>query len=344
MTSMCPSCGATLDPSALSCPSCHRLVHAQELEALSEQAKVAERAGDWAAARDAWAKALSLLPAGTVQHRTIGARIEAIEARLREAPSAADQGAGSSAWGKRFARLGPLGVVLWKLKAIALFGLAKGKLLLLGLTKLSTFTSMLASMALYWSWYGWRFALGFVVSIYVHEMGHVAELRKFGIAATSPMFIPGLGAFVRLKQRPGNAYQDARIGLAGPVWGLGAAVVAWLTGVLGGSHLWLAIARAGVWINLFNLIPVWQLDGGRGFSALTRHQRGVVLGITLFMWFLTRETMLLLVAMGAGYRLFTNDYPSQPDRGALVEFAGLILLLSGLLLLVANGQWPASNG
>ena len=192
---------------------------------------------------------------------------------------------------------------------------------------------MLASMGLYWHWYGWKFALGFVLSIYVHEMGHVACLRRYGIAATAPMFVPGFGALVLLKQRPATVMQDARVGLAGPIWGLGAAIVAALAGALTASPLCFAIAHAGAWINLFNLIPVWQLDGGRGFRALTRRQRGIALATAVAMWVVTQESMLLLVSLGAGYRLFTKDYSAEPDRGALFQYAGLVAALSLLWLL-----------
>ena len=104
--------------------------------------------------------------------------------------------------------------------------LGKLKFLLLGLTKASTFVSMFAFFGVYWSIYGWPLALGLVLSIYIHEMGHVAMLRRLGIAAGAPMFIPGVGALVMLKQHVADPLTDAKIGLAGPVWGLGAALAA----------------------------------------------------------------------------------------------------------------------
>ena len=237
-------------------------------------------------------------------------------------------------WGSRFAKAGTAGAAAWKFKTILLIGLTKGKLLLLGLTKMSTLFSMLLAFGAYWMAYGWQFAAGLVLSIYVHEMGHVAALRKYRIAATAPMFIPFFGAFIRQKQYPANAGEDARVGLAGPVYGLCAAVAAWLIGLFTGAPVWFAIARVGAWINLFNLIPVWQLDGGRGFRALTKKQRSIALVLALAMWAVTEETMLLLICGGAAYRLFSKDYPEQPDNVALVQYAGLILFLSGLLLLI----------
>jgi Zn-dependent protease len=260
----------------------------------------------------------------------VKARIQNIDLQLSD----------KSVWAKRFAKLGPVGVLLWKFKTFALIALTKGKLVLLGLTKLSTFASMLAFFAVYWGLYGWRFALGFVLSIYIHEMGHVIALRKYGIAATSPMFIPFVGAMVRLKQYPANVAQDARVGLAGPIWGLGATIVAWLSAIVTGHPIWYAIAHTSAWINLFNLIPIWQLDGGRGFRALTRKQRGMALGATLVMYAITEETMLLLIALGALYRLFSKDYAAEDDNGVLTQYVGLIVLLSMLVLMTSSGGRP----
>src|SRR4029079_16405953 len=128
--------------------------------------------------------------------------------------------------------------VLWKLKTVLLVLLGKGKQLLLGFSKAGTVLTMLLSFGAYWALWGWKFAAGLVLSIYVHEMGHVAALRRFGIPATAPMFIPGLGAFVRLKQPPATAIEDARVGLAGPRWGLGATIVAAALGAATGAPVW----------------------------------------------------------------------------------------------------------
>jgi Zn-dependent protease len=314
----------------LSCASCGRLTHAQEFEALSQHAKLAGQSKDWHGAKLAWERALALLPPNSSEYRTVQARIQNIDLQLSD----------KHVWAKRFAKLGPVGVVLWKFKTVALLVLAKGKFVLLGLTKLSTLTSMLLFLGVYWSLYGWQFALGFVLSIYIHEMGHVMALRKYGIAASAPMFIPFLGAFVRLKQYPANVIQDARVGLAGPIWGFSAAVFAWLCAIITGLPIWYAIAHTGAWINLFNLIPIWQLDGGRGFRSLTRTQRGIAAGAALTMWALTQETMLLLIALGAGYRLFSKDYPAEGDNVTLTQYVGLIVLLSMLVLMNTQAVHP----
>jgi Zn-dependent protease len=325
-SSLCPKCGRAIAFDALSCASCGQLTHAQEFEMLSQHAKLAGQAKDWHGAKLAWEKALTLLPADSAEYRTVKARIHNIELQLSD----------KNVWAKRAAKLGPIGILLWKFKTIALIALTKGKLVLLGLTKLSTFASMLAFFAVYWSLFGWKFALGFVLSIYVHEMGHVIALRKFGIAATAPMFIPFVGAVVRLKQYPANVAQDARVGLAGPIWGLGATVVAWVSALVTGLPVWYAIAHTSAWLNLFNLIPIWQLDGGRGFRALTRKQRGMALGATLAMFVFTGEMMLLMIGAGVLYRLFSKDYPPEDDNGVLMQYIGLIVLLSLLVLMTAR--------
>jgi len=296
----------------------------QEFDALVQHAKLAGQARDWQGARQAWVKALELLPPDSEQYRLAKARIENIDLQLSD----------KNVWAKRLGKLGPIGTFL-------LVALSKGKLLLLGLTKLSTFASMLAFFAVYWSLFGWRFALGFVMSIYIHEMGHVMALRKYNIAASAPMFIPFFGAFVRMKQYPGNVGEDARVGLAGPIWGLGSAIVAWLAAITTQLPVWYAIAHTAAWLNLFNLLPIWQLDGGRGFRALTRKQRAIAGAAAIAIWAVTHQTILLLIALGAGYRLFSRDYPAEDDNIILMQYVGLIVLLS-LLMLMTDRTLSAS--
>ena len=203
--------------------------------------------GDTAAAREFWERSALLLPPDTVQYRAIRAHIE----NLKTAPQGPQTGTG---WKKGAAGVGPALLLLF----------TKGKLLLLGLTKLSTLLSMLAFAGVYWALYGWTFAIGMVFSIYIHEMGHVLTLREYGIPASAPMFIPGFGAFIRLKQLRITPIQDSRVGLAGPIYGLGAAAFCLAAGYMTGAKAWDAIAHFGAVINIFNLTPVWTLDGSRG--------------------------------------------------------------------------------
>ena len=315
ITVACPDCGISLDSSALSCPSCHALVHAKELEALAAQAQDAMARGDLDAARNFWEQSLTLLPPDSLQYRTIKAHIE----NLKTKPS-------NKTWKGGAAGIG----------SAILVGLSKGKLLLLGLTKLSTFLSMIAFAGVYWALYGWTFAIGMVFSIYIHEMGHVLTLREYGIPASAPMFIPGFGAFIRLKQLRITPIQDSRVGLAGPIYGLGAAAVALAAGYVTHAKAWDAIAHFGAVINLFNLIPVWQLDGGRGFASQTRLQRLYIAVTAGLLWWITGEVMLGLVTLGAGYRLFTKDAPQHPDNVGMGQFLGLLAALSAVAVLAAR--------
>jgi Zn-dependent protease len=320
----CADCRSPIDPTALSCPSCHALTHAPELESLAAQAQAATARRDLAAARDLWAQSLALLPPETVQYRSIRARIAQIDAEIRDPshPGAPPSAAGK--WGKGAAGIGPA----------LLLALSKGKLLLLGLTKLSTLLSMLAFVAIYWALYGWPFAVGIVLSIYIHEMGHVLMLRNYGIPASAPMFIPGFGAFISMRGHSITRIQDSRVGLAGPIYGFGAALFALALAYATGSKTCAAIAHFGAVINLFNLIPVWQLDGSRGFASLTRNQRIAIVSAAAILWLATSEPMLALIAIAALLRLFTdlggNPAPSEPDQVGLLQFLGILSALTAI--------------
>ena len=159
---------------------------------------------------------------------------------------------------------GPLAALL------ALGAKFKGLLLLLPKLKLLTTSgTMLVSIAAYALIWGWKFAVGFVLLLFVHEMGHVIQLRREGIKASAPMFIPFLGALVAMKEMPKDAAAEARVGLAGPVLGsLGALAVLGIYG-LTGNELFKALAFVGFFLNLFNLLPVLPLDGGRAMAALS---------------------------------------------------------------------------
>lgn len=333
-TAVCSQCGAELPPRALSCPGCASLVHAAELERLAFEAKAATARGDLVNAHATWKQVLALLPPESVQYRSVDSKIAALEKSLPAAQPEAAKGP----MAKWAVRLGPFGVALWKFKAIGLLLAGKAKLILLGLTKLSTLSTMFVSMGLYWTLYGWKFALGLVLSIYIHEMGHVFELRRFGIAASAPIFLPGFGAIVQLKQRPQTVGQDARVGMAGPVWGMATAFFCLGMYQLTGASIWAALTHFGAWINLFNLIPVWQLDGSRGFAALTRANRSFILATALTMWFFTNDGVLFLVALGAGYRLFTKDYAPTGDAPVLRKFVALLVLLAILCLVKIPGR------
>jgi Zn-dependent protease len=145
----------------------------------------------------------------------------------------------------------------------------KGVLLLLPKLKLLTTSgTMLVSVAAYSLIWGLPFAVGFVLLLLVHEMGHVIQLRREGLQASAPMFIPFLGAVVMAKSLGDNALAEARVGLAGPVLGsLGSLALIPLWHATG-NEMWRALAFTGFFLNLFNLLPVVPLDGGRAMAAM----------------------------------------------------------------------------
>ncbi len=316
-TDRCADCGTEIAPGLMSCPSCARLVHADRLTELASNAERAESEGRLTDALQAWREALPYLPPGTRQSDTVRARIVELSGGLN---CQAKQ-----PWWKRLSALGPIGI------AAAFLG--KAKFLLLGFTKMGTLLSFLVGLSVYWALWGWKFALCFLLSIYVHEMGHVAALHRYGLPASPPMFIPGFGAFVRLKQHPATVTEDARIGLAGPIWGLCAALFALGLYQLTGNALWSAVARAGAWVNLFNLIPVWQLDGSRGIRSLNRMQIWMLAFLSAAMWMVVEEGMLILLALGLAYRAYTRHDQADPDWTGLLQFCGLIVSLSMLCLI-----------
>lgn len=154
--------------------------------------------------------------------------------------------------------------------AIAAF-LAKLKLILLAVPQLKlliTFGSMFVSVAAYSLLFGWTFAIGLVLLLLVHEMGHVFALRREGIKASAPTFIPFLGAVITSRSLGDNALAEAKVGLAGPVLGSVGSLVPLLIYAITGDDLWRALAFFGFYLNLFNLIPLSPLDGGRAMAAM----------------------------------------------------------------------------
>lgn len=158
------------------------------------------------------------------------------------------------------------------LAGLAILLVTKGKALLLLLPKLKILTtsaSMLVSIAAYALIWGWPFAVGFVALLFLHEMGHVIQLRREGVQASAPMFIPFLGAVIAAKSMGKDAAAEARVGLAGPIFGSLASLVPLALWLATDNEFWQALAFVGFFLNLFNLLPVVPLDGGRAMAALS---------------------------------------------------------------------------
>jgi Zn-dependent protease len=325
---VCAECRAEVAPGLLACPSCQTLVFGGRLKELAREAQLAGDAGDRPTEMARWREALDLLPAHSRQHEAITAKLETLARTTsngRPAPGPARAAGGS--WLKRSAAV---------LVATAILLLTKGKFLLSGLLKLPTLLSMFAAFGVYWTIWGWRFALGIILTTYVHEMGHVAALVRYGVKASAPMFVPGLGAYVRMHQHVASVRQDARVGLAGPLWGLAAGLFCYAVGTLADQPAWLAIASVTGFINLFNLVPVWQLDGGRAFNSLATWDRWIAAGILFVAWSVSGQGLLLLIALVAGWQAYRKNAVDR-DPGALALFGGLVFALTWLASVAVPG-------
>ena len=180
------------------------------------------------------------------------------------------------------------------------FLIVKYGALLFKLKVVTTAGSMLVSIAAYaWIW-GLPFAIGFVVLIFIHELGHVIELRRQGVPASAPLFIPFLGAVIGMKQLPEDAWKEARVALAGPILGSIGAAAFWVAAEVEGSDLLMALAFVGFFLNLFNLIPIVPLDGGRAVAAL--HPAVWLLGLLMMVGLVVvspNPILIIIVIIGA---------------------------------------------
>jgi Zn-dependent protease len=183
----------------------------------------------------------------------------------------------------------------------------------------TTGASMIVSIAAYaWLW-GLPFAIGFVVLIFVHELGHVIELRRQGVPASAPLFIPFLGAVIGMKQLPDDAWKEARVALAGPILGSVGAAAFWVAGEAWDSDLLVALAFVGFFLNLFNLIPIVPLDGGRAAAAL--HPAFWFAGLLLMVGLVivAPNPILVLIVILGGLDLWRR----WRERGENVDYYGL---------------------
>ncbi len=195
-----------------------------------------------------------------------------------------------------------------KLLLLLLSGAKLGKLLTTG-------GSMLVSVLVY-SWiFGWRYALGFVLLLFVHEMGHYLAARYKGLDVGAPTFIPFVGAWIALKDKPHDAQTEAFIGLGGPLLGSIAALLVYFLARSEGSSLLLAVAYAGFFLNLFNLIPLSPLDGGRITAVLS--PRIWLLGVPVLaamFWFRPSPMLILIAVLAAPQLVKAWKYRSDSEE------------------------------
>jgi Zn-dependent protease len=182
-----------------------------------------------------------------------------------------------------------------------------GKALLLLLPKaklLTTSGSMLVSVGAYSLIWGWKFALGFVVLLFLHEMGHYIQLRREGVKPTGMVFIPFLGAAVGTRSLGGSALAEARVGLAGPILGSLATAALLPIAAATDDDFWRALAFTGFFLNLFNLLPVVPLDGGRAMAAMAPWMWFVGFGAMLGLLIVWPNPILLIIVLLGGFETY----------------------------------------
>jgi Zn-dependent protease len=320
----CRRCAHELAPGALVCEQCHALVHSEKLDQLAAEAKALEAKGDFRQARERWLMGLPLLPANSRQASWIqqhASSLDSVADRGQPAPPSDNK------WAQKLGPVGPIAVLL-----------AKSKVLLTAIFKLKFLLSFVAFMGIYWAAFGMKFGVGFAVLILLHEMGHFVDIKRRGLPAEMPIFLPGLGAYVRWQALGVPLETRAAISLAGPLAGFFAALACaalwWQTG----NALWAALARAGAMLNLLNLIPVWVLDGGQAALALSKTERIALLTACLALWLVLGESMFFLVALGFGYQVFfAGHLPARPSRATTVYFIAVLTAL-GVMIRLMPGQ------
>jgi len=235
----CPRCGNFLAYGQLACNRCGALVYSDRLNQISQHAMQLER-NDPSIAAAVWRQALDLLPPDARQTQFVRERIRALEGGPPEAPAAPR----NDTWGMALLKTG--GSMLASIVIYALlFSQTRGFV------------------------FGLLFATGFVLLILVHEMGHSLAMRYYRLSASPPIFIPFMGALINLRQQPRNAWEEAVVGIGGPALGTIGAIVCHALFVFTGNPLFLLLAWFGYMLNLFNLLPVPPLDGGRITAAVS---------------------------------------------------------------------------
>jgi Zn-dependent protease len=223
---------------------------------------------------------------------------------------------------------------LWAPIAAVAFAIWKLKFVFAAIFKFKVFTvagSMLVSIAAYALLWGWQFAVGFVLLIFVHELGHVWEARRQGLPVSAPMFIPFLGALITLKQLPDDAWKEAKLAIAGPILGSVGAAATWALGEALDSELLIALAFTGFFLNLFNLAPISPLDGGRIVAAIHPALWLVGLAVLLGLTILAPNPILILILVLGGLESWRRwKERGRPEAEAYYRVAPSRRLLAGV--------------
>ncbi len=211
-----------------------------------------------------------------------------------------------TAWDRIKKALAPIGVVLF---FIAKF-FSKVKFVLLPVLKFlpaifKTGGTMILSIGFYAVTWGWQYAVGFVLLIFIHECGHLVVARRFGLNVGAPVFIPFMGAFIALKDAPRNAWMEAWVGIGGPLFGAAGALACDFIYLGTGNELFRALAYSGFFLNLFNLAPIGFLDGGRIATVLSPWLWIVGLVIITAMAVMRPNVVVILILLSSLPRIWS---------------------------------------
>lgn len=323
----CPHCAAPLPTGGLVCHTCHRLVFEARLAALFQEAQRQESTNPVLAA-GTWRETLPLIPAGSNENRQIAARAAMLSGEISAVPQSANQPAylDYATPAPRERRPETVATALLK-----------------------TGGSMALSMYIYSLSLGRPFAIGFVLLILIHELGHTLANWAYGIKQSPPIFIPYMGALIMLRQNPRDAKAEAVIGIAGPIAGTLGAMCCYALYLYTGNPLLAVLAKYAMWMNLFNLIPIWPLDGGRVAAGITPILW--IPGAIAFIWVMfVMNGLHSITPLLISFWVFQNTFPRIRDVifrggmksayyriGARARVAVLFsyLLLAGLLVVMA---------
>lgn len=301
------------------------------MERLAAQARELEARKDFAVARERWLAALPILPPESQQAQWIRGHVRELEsASAGQHPSVLpDRSDVKRTWGKRLAPLGPAAVILAKFKT-ALFAVLKLKFLF----------SFAAFLGFYWAAWGMKFGIGFALLVLAHEMGHFIEIKRRGLPADLPVFLPGFGAYVRWQNMGVSLEGRSAIALAGPCAGFVAAVFCGLMWWHTGDGFWAALARTSAWFNVLNLIPVFIFDGAHAAEALSKLEKVLLMGVSVGLYYATQELVFIFVALGAVWQLVSVYLLARPAKGTVTT---LDLSQSGQAAQVRASYSPQEN-
>jgi Zn-dependent protease len=278
------------------------------MEQLAAHARSLEAHGELKEARERWLACLPLLPPQSAQAEWIRGHVHELETAPGSAQGAPSSNASStdqSAAGRRV----PLSPAKWLMPLL----------------------SFLAFIVVYSQSWGAKYGAGFAVLILLHEMGHFIDIKRRGLPADMPMFVPGLGAYVRWNALGVSVKTRAAVSLAGPLAGWFGAAVCAILWYRTGDGVWAALARTTAWLNALNLIPLFIFDGNKATDALSRLERAVVLIVSVTLGYALHDWVFYVVAGGAGIRLLSRDAPSEPSGSTAAYF---IAVLTGLAVIL----------